>query len=59
MRRKEEPASDVERAWAECWIESVATGKATMSQRKLTSVERFGGGLSGVKATEPLPEASS
>ena len=48
MRKNSRP--DASQAWTERWIESVATGKATMSQRKLTSVERHGGGLSGVKA---------
>ena len=35
--------------WTEKWIASVASGANTMSQRKLTSVEKHGGGLNNVK----------
>ena len=37
-------------AWAERWIDSVAEGKATMSQRKLTSIDHHGGGIEVVIA---------
>ncbi len=37
-------------AWAAEWLDAVACGAATMSQRKLSSVERRGGGLDVVKA---------
>ena len=35
--------------WAEAWLDSVADGSNTMSQRKLSSVETRGGGLDAVK----------
>ena len=35
--------------WAAEWLEAVASGSATMSQRKLTSIETRGGGLETVK----------
>ena len=37
-------------AWASEWLDAVADGSSTMSQRKLTSIERRGGGLEAVKA---------
>ncbi len=37
-------------AWAERWIDSVADGKATMSQRKVSSIDRHGGGIEAVTA---------
>ncbi len=44
--------SDVEPStagvWAQRWIDSVADGKATMSQRKLASIDRHGGGIEAV-----------
>ena len=40
---------DAERAWTERWIESVASGTFTMSQRRLTAIDRFGGGLARAK----------
>ena len=36
--------------WATEWLDSVADGTFTMSQRKLSSVEARGGGLAAVKA---------
>lgn len=36
--------------WATEWLDSVADGSNTMSQRKLSSVEERGGGLEAVKA---------
>ena len=46
------PESTCEAAaqWAADWLDSVADGSNTMSQRKLTSVEKRGGGLEAVKA---------
>ncbi len=35
--------------WASDWLDSVADGSNTMSQRKLSSVEERGGGLEAVK----------
>ena len=35
--------------WAAEWLESVADGSHTMSQRKLSSVEKRGGGIEAVK----------
>ena len=37
------------RQWAVDWLDSVADGSITMSQRKLSSVETRGGGLEAVK----------
>lgn len=37
-------------AWASEWLDSVANGSNTMSQRKLSSIEQRGGGLDAVKA---------
>ncbi len=39
-----------ESEWATEWLNKVADGTATMSQRKLSSVETRGGGLEAVKA---------
>ena len=36
--------------WAAEWLDGVADGSKTMSQRKLSSVEKRGGGLDAVKA---------
>ena len=36
--------------WATEWLDTVADGSNTMSQRKLTSIETRGGGLDAVKA---------
>ena len=49
MRSDYEPVTAAG-VWAERWIDSVADGKATMSQRKLASVDRFGGGIEAVTA---------
>ena len=35
--------------WAAEWLDGVADGSNTMSQRKLSSVEKRGGGLEAVK----------
>ena len=43
----EQPSSTAK--WAVAWLESVADGSNTMSQRKLSSVERLGGGIEAVK----------
>ena len=37
-------------AWAEGWLDRVADGSSTMSQRKLSSIEKNGGGLDAVRA---------
>lgn len=36
--------------WTNEWLDSVADGSNTMSQRKLSSIEKRGGGLDAVKA---------
>ncbi len=36
--------------WATEWLDSVADGSNTMSQRKLSSVEKRGGGIKAVQA---------
>ena len=36
--------------WATEWLDAVADGSNTMSQRKLTSIQKHGGGLEAVKA---------
>lgn len=36
--------------WATAWLDSVADGSNTMSQRKLSSVQKRGGGVEAVKA---------
>lgn len=36
--------------WATEWLDAVANGSNTMSQRKLTSIEARGGGLDAVRA---------
>ena len=43
-------AIEAETSWANKWLDAVATGKSTMSQRSLASVERHGGGLDAVAA---------
>ena len=37
-------------AWAEKWLDSVAEGRSKMSQRRVASIERHGGGLDAVAA---------
>ena len=39
-----------EAQWAAQWLDAVADGASTMSQRKLSSVEARGGGLKAVAA---------
>ena len=39
-----------EKLWVDKWLDSVVDGSATMSQRKLSSVEKHGG-LRAVKAS--------
>ena len=39
-----------ERTWIDRWIDAVADGSATMSQRRLSSVERNGGVAAAVEA---------
>lgn len=36
--------------WTSDWLDSVADGSNTMSQRKLSSIEKRGGGIKAVKA---------
>jgi hypothetical protein len=36
--------------WVANWLDSVADGSSTMSQRKLSSIEKRGGGIAVVKA---------
>lgn len=36
--------------WAAEWLDGLADGSNTMSQRKLTSIDKRGGGLEAVKA---------
>ena len=45
-----EPAAETAVQWAAEWLDAVADGSNTMSQRKLSSVEKRGGGLEAVKA---------
>lgn len=45
MKKKAVAASD----WTTKWIDSVARGQSTMSQRRLSSVEALGGGLATVR----------
>jgi hypothetical protein len=39
-----------EAAWAEDWLDAVAGNRNTMSQRKLSVIEKHEGGLEAVKA---------
>jgi hypothetical protein len=39
-----------EEGWASEWLDAVAAGESTMSQRKLTTVEKRGGGLATIRA---------
>lgn len=43
------PTPENNEHWADEWLSAVADGTLTMSQRKLSSVERRGGGLQAVK----------
>ena len=47
------PSTDAEK-WAADWLATVADGSNTMSQRKLTSIEKHGGGLDAVRAVARL-----
>lgn len=38
-----------EKRWAIQWLDAVAAGSITMSQRKMSSVERLGGGIDEVR----------
>jgi len=42
--------ADSESIWAARWLDGVASSPASMSQRRLTSIERYGGGLEAVAA---------
>ncbi len=44
------PTCEAELEWATAWLDSVADGSYTMSQRKLTSIQARGGSLDAVKA---------
>lgn len=44
------PETENANQWATAWLDSVADGSNTMSQRKLSSVEERGGGLDALKA---------
>ncbi len=37
--------------WVEGWLKTVQAGLNTMSQRRLSSIEKHGGGLENVKST--------
>ena len=39
-----------EEQWASEWLDGVADGSNTMSQRKLSSIEKRGGGIEAVAA---------
>ena len=39
-----------EAQWASDWLDKVADGTSTMSQRKMSSIETRGGGLEAIKA---------
>ena len=36
--------------WSGEWLEAVASGASTMSQRRVSSIEQYGGGLEAVRA---------
>lgn len=44
--------SHSEQTWIGRWIDAVADGSATMSQRRLTSVERNGGTAAAISAAK-------
>ena len=44
-----EPTDEPAR-WTAEWLDAVVSGASTMSQRKLTSIEKHGGGIAAVKA---------
>ncbi len=41
--------SDAPSRWTADWLDSVANGSNTMSQRKLSSIEKRGGGIDAVR----------
>ena len=43
---------DTNRTWIDLWIDAVADGSASMSQRRLSSVERNGGVAAAVSAAK-------
>lgn len=47
---KPDPTTEEAARWTAEWLDTVVAGESTMSQRKLTSVEKRGGGLEAVKA---------
>jgi len=47
---KSEATPETVSRWAADWLDAVAGGTNTMSQRKLSSVGKRGGGLEAVKA---------
>ncbi len=47
---QDSPETTQDSQWADEWLNAVADGSLTMSQRKLTSVQTRGGGLEAVKA---------
>ncbi len=48
--KQEDMTTDATTQWAAEWLDAVANGSSTMSQRKLTSIEKRGGGIEAVKA---------
>ncbi len=44
------PQSESASQWAKDWLDAVADGASTMSQRTLSSIEKRGGGLAAVRA---------
>ncbi len=48
--KKSETTPETAARWAVEWLDGVADGSYTMSQRKRSSVEARGGGLEAVKA---------
>ena len=47
--KKKSPHSPLAKIWATRWLESVASGVNTMSQRNRRSIENYGGGLNFVR----------
>lgn len=43
-------STDETARWTAEWLDAVVSGASTMSQRKLTSIEKNGGGIEAVKA---------
>lgn len=42
--------SELDQTWMTRWIDAVADGSTTMSQRRLSSIERHGGTVSAIAA---------